>query len=85
MRIEPFIRLLDRLSVKTPFVDARFVADYKQNGLSPEIKGKRDSPHAVISLKAKFLHVGVTRSFQGVHTRATQRRPECFEKLRLCK
>ena len=85
MRIEPLIRFFDQLSVKTFFADAGFVAGHKQDGLPLGIKGKSDSPHAVIGLKAKLLHVGVTRSVQGVHPWATQRRPECLEKLRLRK
>ena len=85
MRIKPCIRLLDQPFVKASFVDARFVAGHKQDGLPPGIKGKGDSPHAVIGLKAKFLHVGVARSVQGIYPRAGQRRPERLEKLRLCK
>ena len=83
MCIEPGVRFLDQLSVKTSFVYTRFVTSHEQDGLPLGIKGKSDSPHPVIGLKAKLLHVGVTRSVQGVHPWAAKCRSECLKKLRL--
>ena len=85
MCIEPFVRLLDYLSVKMSFADTGFVASNEQDGLPLRVKSKGNSPHAVIGLKAKLLHIGVARSIQSVHPRAAQRRAECLKKLRLRK
>ena len=85
MFIEPGVRPLDQLSVKTSFVYPRFVTGHEKDSLPLGVKSKSDSPHPVTGLKAQLLHVGVARPVQGIHPRAAQRRSECLQQLRLRK
>ncbi len=85
MRIKPFIRFPDKLSVKTLFATALFVASNKQNGPASGIKSESDPPHAVFGLEANLLHVGVARSVKSVYPRMAQLGPKLLKKFRMRK
>ena len=76
MPVEPIVRFLDQLPVKTPFANAGLITSHKQDGSPFGIESKCDSPHPFVCIEAKLLHVGVARPFQCVHARAAQSRAE---------
>ena len=84
MPAESVVRSLDQLPVKAPFTDPGLIASHKQYSPPVRIKGKGDSPHAIICGKAKLLHVGVARSVQCIHPRAAQSWAERLKETRLC-
>jgi hypothetical protein len=79
MSVETVIGLSDQLAIEAFLTNPGFVASYEQNGLAFRIESKSYTPLTVCRTKPQFFHIGVTGSFQRVHTRPSQLRPELLQ------
>jgi len=81
MRVEPVVCLADEFPIEAPLASSAFVPSDKQDRSASRIKGEGHSPHSVFRIEAKFLHVGVLRIFECVHSGPTQLWPKLLQKF----
>jgi hypothetical protein len=77
MFVEPLVRLLDELSVKTSLTASR----HQQDGPAFGVEGERDAPDPVGGIEAQLLHVRVLGAVQGIDAGASELRPEGLQEL----
>ena len=82
---ESRVGIRNQSPIKPILAATRLVAGHQQYGLPRRIKRKRGSPHAVISIEAKLLHVGMLRTLERIHAWASSLRSELFQNFRLRK
>jgi hypothetical protein len=75
-RIETIVGSSDQASVEPARALALFVAGDEKHGAARRIEREGHPPDAARGIEAELLQVGVARSFERVHPRPPQRRPE---------
>lgn len=75
--VETRVGLADKRMVEAPRIPSRFCAGYQEYGLACRVECKGETPYSICSVEAEFLHVGVSRSVQGIYTGATDCGPLC--------
>src|SRR5271165_3650932 len=79
MRVESLVRPGDKLLIKTLLAHTRLVARYQQNRFARGIEREGDSPNAVSGVEAQLLHVGMTRTIQGINAGPSQLWPKLLQ------
>jgi hypothetical protein len=83
--IKPFIGHGDQTPIEPLLIRSALVSSHKQDCPPARIKRKSDSPNFACPSKPEFLHVRVSRTFQGIDSRTTKIRPELPQQQRMGK
>jgi hypothetical protein len=79
MGIKSLIGFENKLFIKSFFFNSCLVTRYKYDRLPLWVKSKRYTLHSIISFKAKFFHVGMTRTIKRIGMRSLEARPISFQ------
>ena len=70
MLVESFIGYADHIAIKPGLPDSNLVPTHQQDGFALWIEGICHAPCASIGVKPQFLHIRVSRAFEGICIRS---------------